>query len=236
MDFVREIGPYKLSILMPVFNEAATIKEALQVVLAAPFVKEVIVVDDGSTDQTATILRSFHHEELKVIFLNINQGKGGALKTAFSHATGDVLLIQDADLEYDPSDYASLLNPILQGKADVVFGTRFSAHGEHRLLYFWHYVGNRLLTLLSNIFTNLNQSDMECGYKVFTRETLKGISINERRFGFEPEIVAKMAKKKLRIYEVPVSYFGRTYEQGKKIGWKDGVWAAWCIVRYNLLH
>ena len=230
------IEHFKLSILMPVYNEDATIRESLQVVLSVPFNKEVIVVDDGSIDQTADILRSLNHPDLKVFFRGINQGKGSALRTAFAHATGDILLIQDADLEYDPSDYAALINPIVQGKADVVFGTRFSAHGEHRLLYFWHYIGNRILTLLSNLFTNLNQTDMECGFKVFTKEALEGVTINEPRFGFEPEIVAKMARKRLRIYEVPVSYFGRTYEQGKKIGWKDGVWAAWCIVRYNLWH
>jgi glycosyltransferase involved in cell wall biosynthesis len=219
---------------MPVFNEAAFIQEAVEVVLAAPYTKEIIVVDDGSTDETPDILKRFHHPNVKTVFHEKNFGKGRAVQTGFTHAAGDIILIQDADLEYDPSEYPILLQPILSGRADVVFGSRFAGHGAHRVLYFWHYVGNRFLTLLSNFFTNLNLTDMEAGYKVFTHQALEGIHVNERRFGFEPEIVAKIAKKRMRIYEVPISYYGRTYEEGKKIKWWDGFWALWCILRYNL--
>lgn len=226
----------KLSIVVPVYNEKDMIREVLDVVCAIPYTKEIIVVDDGSTDGTREILTSINLPDVRVLLHEKNSGKGAALQTGFSHATGDIILIQDADLEYDPADYPTLLQPILSGKADVVYGSRFGGHGAHRVLYFWHYVGNRLLTLLSNIFTDLNLSDMETCYKVFTKEALAGVSIQEKRFGFEPEITAKMAKKKLRIYEVPISYYGRTYEQGKKIGWKDGVWALWCILRYNLFR
>jgi glycosyltransferase involved in cell wall biosynthesis len=219
---------------MPVFNEQAFIRETVEAVLAAPYTKEIIVVDDGSTDATPDILKSFHHPDVKAVFHEKNLGKGRAVQTGFTHATGDIIVIQDADLEYDPSEYPILLQPILSGRADVVFGSRFAGHGAHRVLYFWHYVGNRFLTLLSNFFTNLNLTDMEAGYKVFTRQALEGIKVNERSFGFEPEIVAKIAKKRMRIYEVPISYYGRTYEEGKKIKWWDGFWALWCIFRYNL--
>jgi len=213
----------KLSIVMPVFNERETICDIIKAVSDTPFHKEIIVVDDGSTDGTRILLSSFQQENLRVFLHEKNQGKGAALQTGFAQATGDIVIIQDADLEYDPEEYAILLKPILTGRADVVYGSRFAGHGAHRVLYFWHYVGNRFLTFLSNLFTNLNLSDMETCYKVFTREALSGIMIQEKRFGFEPEITAKIAKKKLRIYEVPISYYGRSYEQGKKIDWKDGV-------------
>ena len=226
---------FKLTIVIPVFNERETVHDIIEVVSATPYRKEIIVVDDGSTDGTRDILDAIQNDNVKVIMHDRNQGKGAALQTGFSHATGDIVIIQDADLEYDPADYPVLLNPILDGRADVVYGSRFAGHGAHRVLYFWHYVGNRFLTLLSNLFTNLNLTDMETCYKVFTKEALFGVVIKEQRFGFEPEITAKMAKKKLRIYEVPISYYGRTYEQGKKIDWKDGVRALWCIIKYNLL-
>jgi len=226
---------FKLTIVIPVFNEKETIHDIIAAVEATPFRKEIIVVDDGSTDGTRDTLGAIQNANLRVIMHDRNQGKGAALQTGFSHAAGDIVIIQDADLEYDPEEYPVLLKPILDGKADVVYGSRFAGHGAHRVLYFWHYVGNRFLTLLSNLFTNLNLTDMETCYKVFTREALAGVEIKEKRFGFEPEITAKMAKKKLRIYEVPISYYGRTYEQGKKINWKDGVRALWCILRYNLM-
>ena len=223
-----------LSIVIPVYNERETISDILTAVEATPFRKEIIVVDDGSSDGTRELLAAMQYANLKVILHDRNQGKGAALQTGFSHATGDIIIIQDADLEYDPEEYPVLLKPILDGKADVVYGSRFAGHGAHRVIYFWHYVGNRFLTLLSNLFTNLNLTDMETCYKVFTKEALAGVEIKENRFGFEPEITAKMAKKKLRIYEVPISYYGRTYEQGKKIDWRDGVRAIWCILKYNL--
>lgn len=230
---------FRLSIVIPVYNERDTILELLAAVLQTPYQKEVIVVDDGSTDGTRECLEQFAGRqpagnEVRVVLHEKNIGKGGALRTGFSYAEGDIILIQDADLEYDPVEYPVLLQPIIAGKADVVFGSRFAGQGAHRVLYFWHYVGNRFLTLLSNFFTNLNLTDMETCYKVFTREALVGVEIRENRFGFEPEITAKLARKRLRIYEVPISYYGRTYEEGKKIGWRDGFWAMWCIVRYNL--
>ena len=229
-----DIKNFVLSIIIPVYNEKETISDVIDAVVATPYNKEIIIIDDHSTDGTQDILSGIKQDGLKVFMHDKNQGKGAALQTGFSHATGNIIIIQDADLEYDPQEYPVLLKPILDGRADVVYGSRFAGHGAHRVLYFWHYVGNRFLTLLSNLFTNLNLTDMETCYKVFTREALAGVDINEKRFGFEPEITAKMAKKKLRIYEVPISYYGRTYEQGKKINWKDGVWALWCILKYNL--
>jgi len=225
---------FKLSIVIPAYNERNTIQKAFEAVAASPYKKEIIIIDDGSTDGTREVLHEIHHPDLKIFLHEKNAGKGKAIQTGFAKATGDIILIQDADLEYDPSEYPVLLKPIFTGKADVVYGSRFTGHGAHRVLYFWHYVGNRVLTLLSNIFTDLNLTDMECCYKVFTKKALEGITVNEKRFGFEPEITAKIARKKLRIYEVPVSYYGRTYEEGKKIGWKDGMWALWCILKYNI--
>ena len=225
---------FLLSVVIPVYNETGTISEVLDRVTFAPFRKEIIVVDDGSTDGTRQILEDTKNKAIKICYHDRNYGKGRALQTGFSAATGDVIVVQDADMEYDPNEFQVLLNPILSGKADVVYGSRLAGHGEHRVLYFWHYVGNRFLTLLSNIFTNINLTDMETCYKAFTRQALEGITIQENRFGFEPEITAKIAKKNLRIYEVPISYYGRTYDEGKKINWRDGIWAFWCILRYNL--
>ncbi len=223
-----------ISIIMPVFNEKETINDMLEMVFETPYRKEIIVVDDGSTDGTRDILKAINRPDLICLYHDKNSGKGRALQTGLSKATGDILLIQDADLEYVPTEYPTLLQPILSGKADVVYGSRFAGYGAHRVLYFWHYLGNKFLTMLSNMFTNLNLTDMETCYKVFTREALDGITIEEARFGFEPEITAKFARKKLRIYEVPVSYYGRTYEEGKKINWLDGFRAIWVIIKYNL--
>ena len=232
----------KLSVLMPVFNEAKTLEEAIRRVRGVAFPKEIIAVDDGSTDGSREILKRLEQEaaqngvpgEFKVIFQPVNQGKGAAIRTGLAHATGDVVIIQDADLEYDPCDYPHLLAPILAGQADVVFGTRFSGGGPHRVLFFWHSLGNRLLTLFSNALTNLNLTDMEVGYKTFRTEIIKGMKLESNRFGFEPEVTVKVAKKKCRLYEVPISYHGRTYAEGKKITWKDGVVALDCLVRYWL--
>lgn len=228
---------FTLTVVIPVYNEVATIRETLAAVLATPYRKEVLVVDDGSTDGTRPLLETLAGGEVKVLLHERNCGKGQALQTGFRGATGDIVLIQDADLEYDPGEYSVLLQPILEGRADVVYGSRFAGHGAHRVLYFWHYIGNRFLTFMSNLFTNLNLSDMETCYKVFRREVLAGITIRERRFGVEPELTAKVARiKGIRIYEVPISYYGRTYEEGKKIGWRDGLSALRCIVRYNLFR
>ncbi|MDZ7830640.1 MAG: glycosyltransferase family 2 protein [Desulfobacterales bacterium] len=229
-----KLNDFLLSVIVPVYNEENTIIELLNRVFYAPFRKEIIVVDDGSTDKTLEVLSKYDNPSVKLISHERNQGKGRALQTGLDKANGDIIVIQDADLEYDPEEYPVLLNPIISGNADVVYGSRFGGHGEHRVLYFWHYAGNRFLTLLSNMLTDLNLTDMETCYKAFTRQALDGIRINEKRFGFEPEITAKIAKKKLRIYEVPISYYGRTYEEGKKINWRDGLWALWCILRYNL--
>lgn len=225
---------FLLSVIIPVYNEKRTIQDSIDFVINAPFHKEIIVVDDGSNDGTADILSKMQHSSLRLFFHSKNKGKGAAVQTALDNTRGDIVLIQDADLEYDPGEYPILLAPILKGYADVVYGSRFGGHGEHRVLYFWHYMGNRFLTFLSNMLTNLNLTDMETCYKAFTCHALKDIRIQEKRFGFEPEITAKLAKKRLRIYEVPISYYGRTYEEGKKISWKDGIWALWCILKYNL--
>jgi glycosyltransferase involved in cell wall biosynthesis len=229
----------KLSIVIPCFNETKTIRSIVDAVRAAPAAgleKEIIVVDDRSTDGTRELLQSTIAPLVaKVIYHERNQGKGAALRTGFAAATGEVVLVQDADLEYDPQEYPKLLKPILDGKADVVFGSRFMGSDAHRVVYFWHMVGNRVLTLASNMATNLNLTDMETCYKVFRREVLAKIRIEENRFGFEPEITAKVARLRVPLYEVGIAYYGRTYEEGKKIGWRDGFRALWAIAKYNLL-
>ena len=225
----------KISIVIPCFNEANTIEYLVQAVLSAPLTnREIIIVDDYSTDSTREILRTKIDGLVdKIIYHESNQGKGAALRTGFSNVTGDVVIIQDADLEYNPQEYPELLKPILDGKADVVYGSRFQGGKEHRVIYFWHYKGNQFLTLLSNMFTNLNLTDMETCYKVFRIDILKKIKIQENRFGFEPEITAKIAQLGCRIYEVGISYSGRTYDEGKKNSWKNGLRAIWCILKYN---
>jgi glycosyltransferase involved in cell wall biosynthesis len=225
-----------LSVVIPCFNEVETIEQIARAVLASPVErKEIIVVDDCSTDGTREILGSTVEPLVaRVLYHERNRGKGAALRTGFAAATGDIVVVQDADLEYDPQEYPRLIAPILAEKADVVYGSRFSGGESHRVLYFWHSVGNWVLTLVSNAFTNLNLTDMETCYKAFRREVIQSIRIEEDRFGFEPEITAKVAKMGCRIYEVGVSYSGRTYREGKKIGWRDGVRAMWCIVKYNL--
>jgi glycosyltransferase involved in cell wall biosynthesis len=228
-----------LSVVMPVYNEAATVAEVIRVVLAQRPVQQLVIVDDCSTDGTWNQLQPLAQTEprIKLVRHEVNQGKGAALRTGISFATAPVVVIQDADLEYDPAEYHRLLAPILAGKADVVFGSRFlgGSAGAHRVLYYWHSVGNNLLTTFSNMATDLNLTDMETCYKTFRREIIQQIKIEENRFGFEPEITAKVAKLKVRIYEVSISYYGRTYAEGKKIGWRDGFRALWCICKYNFL-
>jgi glycosyltransferase involved in cell wall biosynthesis len=244
----RQLGIYslpadfKLSVVIPVYNESRWIREIIRRVRAVPIPMEIIIVDDCSTDGTRDLLREWEaddlQKDLRIVFQPVNQGKGAALREGFRHATGDVVLVQDADLEYDPAEYPRLLQPIIEGRADVVFGSRFIGE-SHRVLYFWHSIANRMLTTLSNMFTNLNLTDMETCYKVFRREVLADIDIQSDRFGFEPEITAKVAKHRSpawRVYEVAISYSGRTYEEGKKIGLKDAFNALYCIVRYGLFN
>lgn len=227
----------KLSIVIPCFNEVGTIRAIVERVRAASVQnKEIIIVDDCSIDGTRDILRDLTPLVDRIIYHDTNQGKGAALRTGFAAATGDVVIVQDADLEYDPNEYPKLLAPIERGQADVVFGSRFAGGDAHRVVYFWHMVGNKFLTLLSNMFTNLNLTDMETCYKVFKREVVQAIVIEENRFGFEPEITAKVAKLDLVIYEVGISYYGRTYKEGKKIGWRDGFRALYAIVKYNVFR
>ncbi len=226
----------KLSIIVPVYNEEKTIEKTIEAILASEIEmeKEIIIVDDGSTDNTRQILNTLNQH--KIVFLNTNSGKGTALRTGFAQATGDIILVQDADLEYNPAEYPHLVTPIREGHADVVYGSRFVTVHPRRVLYFHHYMANKLVTFLSNLFTGLNLSDMETGYKVFTKNALNAVlpKLSATRFGIEPEITARVAQAKLRVYEVGISYRGRTYEDGKKISWKDGVAAIWHIVRYNL--
>lgn len=227
-----------LTAVMPVYNEAPTVAAVIKVVFAQRPIRELVVVDDSSRDGTWEILQSLAQSEPRMRLLRheVNQGKGAALRTGIAHATSEIVIIQDADLEYDPGEYHLLLAPILAGKADVVFGSRFfGSAGAHRVLYYWHSVGNRFLTTFSNMATDLNLTDMETGYKAFLRGTIQKVNIEENRFGFEPEITAKVAKMRARIYEVGISYEGRTYAEGKKVGWRDGFRALWCICKYNFL-
>jgi glycosyltransferase involved in cell wall biosynthesis len=239
----RRLGIYpippelRLSVVIPVYNERDTIAEIVRRVRSVPIAKEIILVDDGSTDGTRERLGAMEGEpDLRIVYHPRNRGKGAALRTAFAHASGDIVIVQDADLEYDPAQYVQLIQPIVEGAADVVYGSRFQAEGPHRVLYFWHYVANRLLTGLSNVFTDLNLTDMETCYKVFRREVIQAVAptLKENRFGIEPELTAKVARRKYRIYETGISYFGRTYREGKKIGLRDALVALWCIVRYGI--
>lgn len=224
-----------LTVIIPCYNERRTIRTIVQKVRAAVQGNlEIVIVDDASSDGSDAIVDKLASDDVKVVHHTSNRGKGAAINSGFRRATGDIVLVQDADLEYDPRDYEELLKPILNGDADVVYGSRFMGGRPHRVVYFWHMVGNRLLTLLSNVFTNINLTDMETGYKVFRREVLEGLCIEEERFGFEPEITAKLVQRRCRFFEVGISYFGRTYEEGKKIGWRDGVRALYVIVKYNV--
>ena len=225
-----------IAVVIPCYNERRTLADLVRRVREAPVArKQLILVDDCSTDGTTELIRA-EIEPLvdRVVYHERNQGKGAAIRSGLEHVTGDIVIIQDADLEYDPHEYPKLIGPIVEGKADVVYGSRFTGEGPHRVHLFWHYVGNRILTLLSNVFTNLNLTDMETCYKVFRAEVIRSIRIRQNRFGIEPELTAKIARLRCRVYEVGISYYGRSYEEGKKIGWKDGVKAIYCIVRYGL--
>ncbi|MFO1093938.1 MAG: glycosyltransferase family 2 protein [Planctomycetaceae bacterium] len=245
----RQLGIYEvpegflLSIVMPVYNEQESLPKILERVRAVPLRKEIVLVDDCSRDGTRDMLKQYETgnsndplTSIAVYYHDVNQGKGAAVRTGLQKASGDVMIVQDADLEYDPAEIPRLLQPIIEGRADVVYGSRFLGDQPHRVLYFWHYLGNKFLTLLSNCFTNLNLTDMETCYKLFTREVVRDVApkLKQNRFGFEPEVTARIARRKYRVFEMSISYHGRTYEQGKKIGWKDGFQALWCIVRYGL--
>lgn len=227
-----------LGIVMPVYNEAATLQLIVGKVLERPEVAELVIVDDCSTDGTWAWMQELatRDDRVRVFRHDVNMGKGAALRTGFGNVSADYILVQDADLEYNPEEYPKLLAPVLSGHADVVFGSRFLGSGSHRVLYFWHYLGNRFLTTLSNVLTNINLSDMETCYKLFKREVLEKIQIEEDRFGFEPEITAKVSKLRVPLYEVSISYYGRTYEEGKKVGWRDGLAAIWFILKYNIFR
>jgi glycosyltransferase involved in cell wall biosynthesis len=220
-------------VIIPCYNEASTVQDVVGQVLASPYTAEVVVVDDGSTDGTRDILGRLSHPSVRVLLQPYNQGKGAALRRGFAEATADYVVVQDADLEYDPAEFGALVQPLLDGLADVVYGSRFISSQPHRVLYYWHSVGNRFLTTLSNMFTNLNLTDMETCYKAFRREVIQSVTIEEDRFGFEPEVTAKVARAGWRVYEMGISYNGRTYAEGKKIGWRDGVRAVWCIVKFS---
>jgi glycosyltransferase involved in cell wall biosynthesis len=237
-----QLQALRLSVLVPVYNERATLRQALARIEAVPISKEIVLVDDGSTDGTRDLLcqiaaeaegRAPFHDNLRVYYHARNRGKGAALHTAIAAAEGDVVIVQDADLEYNPAEYPRLLAPIADGRADVVYGSRFVGGEGHRVLYFWHYFGNRVITLCSNVFTNLNLTDVETCYKVFRREVIQTMPLEQERFGFEVEVTHRVAKRRLRVYEVGISYDGRTYGEGKKITWKDGVQALWCILKYH---
>jgi len=233
---MTELNPIPcLSVVMPCYNEVGTIKQCVDAVLASPWVEELIIVDDGSTDGTRDVLATFSYANVQVVLQKKNGGKGSALREGFSRAKASYVVVQDADLEYDPTEYGRLLVPLIQNKADVVFGSRFIGSDAHRVLYFWHSVGNRFLTIVSNMFTNLNLTDMETCYKCFRLEVIRSIDLKEDRFGIEPELTGKVAAGGWRVYEVGISYAGRTYDEGKKIGWKDGVRAIYCIVKYSPL-
>lgn len=227
----------KISIIIPVFNESKTLRQVVEQVIAVNMVKEIIIVDDASTDGTRELIEKELGKKVdKVIYHPFNQGKGAALRTGFKQATGDVVIVQDADLEYNPNEYSLLLQPILDGKADVVYGSRFTGQGPRRVLFFWHYIGNKLLTILSNMVTNLNLTDVETGFKLLKRDILNKITLEEERFGFEIEITVKLARLKCCIYEVGISYWGRDYSEGKKITWKDGIRAIFCVLKYGILR
>jgi glycosyltransferase involved in cell wall biosynthesis len=234
MTAARPTSPQRcLSVVMPCFNEIATVEQVIDRVLASPYTQELVIVDDGSTDGTREVLEKLDLPRVRVLLQPRNQGKGAALRRGFAAAEAPFVVVQDADLEYDPEEYGDLLEPLLADKADVVYGSRFLSGRPHRVLYFWHSVGNRALTMASNMFTNLNLTDMETCYKAFRREVLDSFTLEEDRFGIEPEITAKVAGQRWRVYEIGISYSGRTYEEGKKIGWKDGLRAVYCIVRYS---
>jgi len=233
---LAEIKNMKISVVVPVFNERNTIEAIIDRIKAVPLKMEIVVVDDCSNDGTREILNKMNDDMVRIIYHEANMGKGAALRTGFRNITNDIVIVQDADLEYDPGEYHKLIKPIIDGKADVVYGSRFMGSEPHRVLYFWHMVGNKILTFLSNMFTNLSLTDMETCYKVFRSEVLRNMTIEENRFGFEPEITAKLAKMDLRIYEVGISYAGRSYKEGKKINWKDGLSAIRCILKYNVFR